>query len=382
MKKTAAILMTLVLLLTVLNAFAGGESGADSGSDPVALSVGTHEVTGPELESAATLYIFEAALECAGYGYEFEILDRLNIEDEVDKLVFDLKSWYVAQDLAEGMGLYPLNEEAAAAAAAEAEAEWEHYREIAWSENGLAFLPAGIYQSVENDPEGNMLRYFASFGLTKNALYEEAVRKQTEEELKKAVTASMTGKSEDEIINEYTDWFLEKMDEVTISENTEVIAEVIDSLAQDPSENQDGDGYEAFERSILIGEIYYTLGESTIRDFELNGWTWTQEADGRFAFRVTEDGNYFYARTDNGLPDGKLIMVDMMYAYEIGYEYLGIGFDTAYNPDANTDIWTLLEETYGGEYTDDGVLQARTAVSGGTLLMEVSEGALRLTLEE
>ncbi|MBR3431848.1 MAG: hypothetical protein IKG87_17295 [Clostridia bacterium] len=75
------------------------------------------------------------------------------------------------------------------------------------------------------------------------------------------------------------------------------------------------------------------------------------------------------------------MMVDLFYAYEISYEYLGIGFDLAFDPDAETDIWTVLEEIYGGEYEEDGTLHARTEVRYGTLLIETNEGALRLTLE-
>lgn len=149
----------------------------------------------------------------------------------------------------------------------------------------------------------------------------------------------------------------------------------------DGPEDQEIGGYEAYERSVLIDGVYYTLGESTLRDFERGGWAWTRTADGRFAFEVTEEGNDFYVRTDSGQPDGKLTQVDLFCAYEISYEYLGFGFDLAYDPAAETDIYAWVEEVYGGDYTDEGVLYARTPVHGGTLLMEVCEGALRLTLE-
>ena len=376
MKRRIALLMALMLLPAAPAAFSEGR-----GDDPVALIVSGHDVTRSDLESAAVLCMFEAALRCAGYGYGFDILDPLNIEDEMDKLVFDMERLLVAQDLAESRGLYPLSDDAYAAAEEEAEEAWKRCREIAWSDNGMAFLPVGAYQCVEDDPEGNITRYFASFGLTKEALLEEAVRNQTYEELKKAETAFMADRSEDEIIDYFSDWFLEKMDEVYIVEYDEIIGQVMENLARDPSENQEGDGYEAYERSIMIAGIYYTLGESTIRDFERNGWSWTQAADGKFSFEITEEGNDFYAVTDNHLPDGKLVMVDMTVAYDIPYEYLSIGFDVAFDPDADTDIWTLLEEVYGGEYTDDGTLQVRTVVKGGILLIEVAEGALRLTLE-
>ena len=379
MKKLAALLMTLVILLTAL-AVSSGE-GYDAEEDLVALTVDDHEVTQSELQDAATLALFEAALSCAGYGYGFDIIDPLNIEDEMDKLIFDIELGYVEMDQAQAMGLYPLSAEAAAAAEQEAEETWQRYLDIAWSDDGMAYLPAGNYQYVEDDPNGNIVRYFASFGLTKEALLEKAVREQAGEELKGAVTASMADQSDEDIIMYYADWILEKMDEAYIEENDMAIQAVMDRLAQDPTENQDGDGYEAFERSILIGNIYYTLGESTVRDFERNGWSWTQDADGKFAFRVNEEENYFYVRTNDNTPDGTLVMVDMFYAYDISYEYLGYGFDLAYNPDMETDINGWLETTYGGDYDDEGILRARTEVKGGTLLIEWSEGALRLTLE-
>ena len=133
---------------------------------------------------------------------DYNIMDRLNIEDEMDKLVFDMELWYTARDLAESRGLYPLSQEAAAAAAENAEATWEHYRAIAWSNDGMAFLPAGNYQPEENDPEGNLIRYFASFGLTKEALQEKAVLDQTDEELKNDPSVDTSSPSYTNLLNE------------------------------------------------------------------------------------------------------------------------------------------------------------------------------------
>ncbi len=379
MKKPVALLLMLVLLLTAFPSFTEGE--LPSGDDPTALTVNSHRITKSGLKSAAVLYMFESALQCAGYGYGFDTTDRLNIEDEMDKLVFDLELWYTARDLAESRGLYPLSAEAAAAAAENAEATWEHYRGIAWSDDGMAFLPAGNYQPEENDPEGNLDRYFASFGLTKEALLEKAILNQTDEELEKAVTASMGDRSRDEVIDYYTDWFLERMDEQEIVTDDEVISQVIEELAGNASGSPEGSDDETDERSIRISGYSYTLGESTLRDFEQNGWTWTQAEDGKYSFTVTEEGNYFYVKTENNQPDGKLIMVDLFYAYDISYEYLGIGFDLAMDPDAETDIYTYLEDHYDEDYTDDGILQVRTVTTGGTVLIELGEGALRLTLE-
>ena len=381
MKRLAALLMTLVLLLTALGAFAEGDS-----YDPIALTVDDHVMTQSELYEAARLYMFEAALSCAGYGYDFDMVDRLNIEDEMDKLLFDVELEWVERDQAESMGLYPLSAEAMAAAQQDADELWNEYWDIAMSDFGMAFLPAGNYQFVDGDDEGNLIRYFESFGLTKEAMLEEYVRYWTGEELKKAVTADMTDKSNDEIINYYSTWILGRMDTANIEENKVVIELVMDELGADSydyeGEGDDGEGYgyESFERSLLIGDHYYTLGDNTVRDLENNGWAWTQDVDGKFAFRVTEDGNYFYARTDNRQPDGKLVMLDMFHAYDISYEYLGFGFDLAFNPE-DQDFLEYMMEIYGGDFNDEGIYQARTEVNGGTLLIEWSEGVLRLTLE-
>ncbi len=386
MKKLTALLLTLALLVYGLAAFA--EGGYEN--DPVALNVNGYEVTESELKTAARLYIFEGALQCAGYGYGLDIVDPLTIEDEMDKLVFDMERWYLSQDLAEGMGLYPLSDEATAEAVAEAEAAWQRYWDIACSDNGMAFLPAGDYQQVDGDDEGNLTRYFASFGLTRETLLDKAVLEQTCEELQKAISAGAPEMDDDALITWYADWFIAELQAADITENSDVIARASAELWNDPSENQGGNqggngdieegGYEAYERSIVIEGTYYTLGESTIRDFEQSGWTWTQDESGRFVFQVTEEGNYFYVRTDNGQPDGKVVMIDMFYVYDISYEYLGCGMDKAYDPER--DIYEVLFESYGeGESDDEGIIHVQTPVFGGTLLIELGEGAIRLTLE-
>ena len=175
--------------------------------------------------------------------------------------------------------------------------------------------------------------------------------------------------------------------------NAKYFDRVLDSVAftdeaptGDPVPRGDDDpqdsGYEAYERSILLEGRYYTLGESTVAEIADSGWSYTQAKDGRFVFLVDgEEDNCIYARTDNGKPEGRLIMLDLFYAYGVAYEYLGFGFDMALDPDAEEDIYSHLEEYYDGDYDDEGVLYARTPVRGGTLLIEVSESALRLTLE-
>ena len=374
MKKLLVLAFSLVLLLT-----AAGTPAEEW--DDVALTVGERDFTADELKSAVTLHMFEAALQCAEYGYGYDIYDRLNIENDVDIVLFDLQMYSVVRDLAEEAGVYPLSDAAMAAAREKAEQAWARYAGIAASDRGREFLPGGVYEHIEGDPDGNLVRYFASFGLTKDALLDEAIDLQTDAELMAVVTASRTDATEDENLEYYVDWFLEKMDQADIVTDQDVIDQVIEELCMDPSEGP-GDDDDGYERAVLIGDHYYTLGESTVRDLEKDGWLYRQLADGSFRFEVTEEGNYFLARTDSGRPDGRLVMLDLFCAYDLAYEYQGFGFDLAFDPDAEEDIYTFVEEIYGGDYTDEGVLYARTGVTGGTLLIEVSEGALRLTLEK
>ena len=95
---------------------------------------------------------------------------------------------------------------------------------------------------------------------------------------------------------------------------------------------------------------------------------------------IRNTGSWYVVRTDNGQPDGKVVMIDMFYVYDISYEYLGCGMDRAYNTER--DIYDVLFESYGeGESDDEGIIHVRTPVFGGTLLIELGEGAIRLTLE-
>ena len=372
-KKLLALAFSLILLLTAAGAPA-------EGWDDVALTVGGQDFTADELKSAVTLHLFEGALQCAGYGYGYDIYDPLHVKSDTDVVLFDLKMYTVVRELAEEMGVYPLSAAAMAAAEEEAEQTWNWYAGIAASDRGRDFLPGSVYEHIEGDPDGNLVRYFASFGLTKDALLSEAVRTQTDEELMALVTASRTDATEDENMEYYVDWFLEKLDQADITEDRDVIDRVIEALCMDPSEGP-GDDDDGYERAILLEDSYYTLGESTVLDLEKNGWLFRQLPDGAFRFEVTEEGNYFLARTDSGRPDGRLVMLDLFHAYDLAYEYQSFGLDLAYDPEMG-DIYSFIEEIYGGDYTDEGVLYARTEVSCGTLLIEISEGALRLTLEK
>lgn len=229
MKKLTAVLLSLLLLLPFAAAAAEGETGGD-----IAMTVEYTDVTAGQLRDEIELALFRAAIECAGYGYMFDIVDPLNIEDETEKVVLDMELRIVAQIRAKELGVDKLTPESEALVRERVDERWNHYCEIAMSGNGLAFLPAGDYEPSE-DPEETLRRYFASFGLTRESLAEHISQEVMEEQLKAAVTAGMENMSDDEIISYYADWILGCYDESYITENEEVIAEVMEALGAVPS---------------------------------------------------------------------------------------------------------------------------------------------------
>ena len=229
MKKLTAVILSLLLLLSFAAAAAEGETGAD-----IAMTVEYTDVTAGQLKDEIELTLFRAAIECAGYGYLFDIVDPLNIEDETDKVLLDMELRIVAQVQAKELGVDTLTPESEALVRERVDEIWNRYCEIAMSENGLAFLPAGDYEPSE-DPEETLRRYFASFGLTRETLTDHISQEVMEEQLKAVVTAGMENMSDDEIISYYADWILGCYDESYITENEEVIAEVMEELGFVPS---------------------------------------------------------------------------------------------------------------------------------------------------
>ena len=201
--------------------------------DLIALRAGDAKVTAGELEAAVQLHMFRAALQCAGYGYEYDIVDPLNIEDAMDKEVFEIERKILIRKLAEQEGIWPLDAEAAQAAEEAARTEWDAAVQIAMSMNGLAFLPAGEYEFVEGDDAGNLTRYFKSFGLTEDVLLEEARIYEADELLRAKVMAARTDLSEDDLVIEYANWFMDRFEEMDISEDAYVISLVMNWLGAD-----------------------------------------------------------------------------------------------------------------------------------------------------
>lgn len=139
--------------------------------------------------------------------------------------------------------------------------------------------------------------------------------------------------------------------------------------------------FRTYECAVWVGNAWYELGYNVLSDFSSNGWTWEQEEDSVFALQYPGTACYVYARTIDNTPDTRLVMLDLMWADEIESEYQGFPA----GPDTGDDhgLWDFLIREYGAEINEEGTLQARISLKlGRTLLVELKDRAVRLTLEE
>ena len=148
----------------------------------------------------------------------------------MDKVIFALEDRIVIRNLATEYGI-ALDENDLLAAREDADAEWQRYRDIAFSDNGMAYLPAGNYEPAD-DPEETVTRYFASFGLTWDVLLERSCDWLLEEKLQAAYTDGMEG-TKDELLMAFVDWQLEVFDEYEIIEDEDAIEHLIATLWDD-----------------------------------------------------------------------------------------------------------------------------------------------------
>ncbi len=374
MRRFMAAVLAVLMMLCVFPAIA--EETYDGSM--IAFSVGDTQVTASELEAETRLYLFMAALECAEYEEDYDIMDPENIDDRAYLAVMDMEERIANRILMEQEGIPPLSAEDEEAILESAHEEWERYRGIAWSDSGIAFLPAGNYQVVDGDPEGNITRYFAGFGLTEETLAGIVREEMISSRIRQSVFDTLADMTTDQKIDYYVQWQKDKMDEIGVTENQEVIALVRDRLAEDPSETA-GDDFDAFDRTVMINGTYYELGTDTLQSFAAAGWTWTQESDGVYAFEVPETGSWFYVRTENDDPETPVVMVDLMWADGLEAEYLGI--DVSTEGDEGTSLWDYLEEYYDTEINEEGTLQAVYGMPDGrTVLIETTGRTIRLTL--
>ncbi len=219
---------SLTAAMTAAYAAEDGYEDADWGDyySTVALTVDDVEITPQELEEAMRCHLFLSALQMSAYGHEYDTVDRDNIIDTLDKVLFDLELRIVIQDQAEQMGLDELTAGEYDQLWNDALEEWQSIRAQMYGDNAMAYLPAGDYRMIEDDPEGNITRYLASFGLTEDAVYYYLYDQLIEEKLQNAVTGDMDAAGSDDKISYYTDWLLERFWEADIHENGVGIAEV------------------------------------------------------------------------------------------------------------------------------------------------------------
>ena len=191
-----------------------------------AITVNGWDISPEELEQAMLCHLFQSAVNVSSYGHEYDITDRDNIIDTLDKVLFDLEIRAVIEDQAERLGVDELTEEEYDLLWNETQDSWQALRDALYGENAMAFLPAGDYHWVEGDDEGNITRYLASFGVTEDILYDMLYDQTLEQKLLEAVTADMENADEDEKLDVYTNWILERFWEADIHENGVGIAEV------------------------------------------------------------------------------------------------------------------------------------------------------------
>ena len=210
---------------------APGEETSGDPSAEIAITVGDEKISAAELKEEIRLELIRSALECAEYGYEYDTVDPENIDDRADIVAFDLELRAVVREQAQQLGTDVLTPAAEEAIEKEVQETWDRYSAIAHSDNGMAFLPAGEYEPVEGDPEETLKRYFASFGLTKDALRRIITAEHIDTQLETVAIAGKGLKSRDEIIDYYTDWILERYDEMNPVRNQDVIDRVVRELA-------------------------------------------------------------------------------------------------------------------------------------------------------
>lgn len=218
----------LTAAMTAAYAAGGGEKEPEERYyyySSIALTVNDTVITPQELEEAMRGSLLRAAISVRANGHAYDMADRDNIIDVLDKVLFDLEIRIVIRDQAEQMGLDDLTAEEYKSLWDSTEEEWGQLR-AKLSESGLLNdLPKGAYRMVPDDPEGNLTRCLASFGLTEDTLYTEWYDWLLERKLMDAVTREMDAGA-DEKRSVYSAWLVEQFDEADIYESGVGVAEV------------------------------------------------------------------------------------------------------------------------------------------------------------
>ena len=338
------------------NRDAAPEEMSDDPSDEIAITVGDEKISAAELKDEIRLELIRSALECAGYGYEYDTVDPENIADRADIVAFDLELRAVVQEQARKLGADVLTPEAEEAVEKEVQETWDRYTAIARSDNGMAFLPAGEYEPVEGNPEETLERYFASFGLTKDTLRRIAAAEQTDTQVETVVIAGKGLKTRDEIIDYYTDWILERYDEMNPVRNNDVINRVIQELAGEGAFSAiAGDWYEDEIMMSISNTGRFVVGWND------GDWTGTLEAEQITNTEGEEITAYRMISDDpkaNSWENPELVP-DIYYPGKLTLTRDGTPVDTFFNAPvrvedmagedlANYEPYTLIDNT-GGE---------------------------------
>ncbi|MBQ9324703.1 MAG: hypothetical protein IJ246_02920 [Clostridia bacterium] len=223
MKRFLCLILVLILGMSVAS-----EAGAVYFSE-IAITIEDTEITSEELESAMNQHLIISALYAASAGHDTNITDGLTIIDVLTKVTFDLEQRQVIRNQAALYGIDQLTIEETVRARVQASKKYQAYLDMLFSENAFYFLPAGNYEYVDDDTQGNAKRYLESFGLTEDALYLEEIDWILDEKLKNVILSQVqdTDISEDY----YIDWFMDAYYDTYIYEDAVAIAEVCLKLA-------------------------------------------------------------------------------------------------------------------------------------------------------
>ena len=357
MKRMFTIFLTVLMLLTVSCGTAEDAADQKPEDTDIAITVGDEKITAAELKDEIRVELIRSALECAEYGYEYDTVDPENIYDRADIVAFDLELRAVVREQAKKLGVDVLTPSSEEAVEKKVQETWDQYAAIARSDNGMAYLPAGEYEPVDGNPEETIERYFASFGLTKDALRRIITAEQIDTQLETVVTAGKNLKARDEYVDYYTDWILQRYDEMNPVRNNDVIDRVVRELAEGGAFSAvAGDWYEDEIMMNISGTGRFVVGWND------GDWTGTLEAeqitnkegDEITAYRMISD------HPESNTWENPELVQDIYYPGKLTLTRDGTPVDTFYNVPVfvqdmagedldNYEPYTLIDDAEGEE---------------------------------
>ena len=110
-----------------------------------------------------------------------------------------------------------------------------------------------------------------------------------------------------------------------------------------------------------INGIDYCLGTSTVQDLVMNGWAYTVENDGTYAFYDPEFESYFYVVASAGAADDPIVIIDLMWADGVPAAYCGFVADQEAEGNENALMKWLMETLISTNIHLTQMLQLSTA---------------------